>query len=154
MLRLVWQVCLFYAEDNSYICRLRIPFDEFDNPRNYISKLKNYDRLLNAENSISHRGDFVKACLDLFENDCPKGIYNIVNSGYASTEQVARLMTKYNIKDNFSFFADEKTIYKFGAKAPRSNCFLDNSKLLSTGVLIRSVDEALEEALSNWETES
>ena len=25
---------------NSYICRLRIPFDEFDNPRNYISKLK------------------------------------------------------------------------------------------------------------------
>ena len=29
-------------KDNSYICRLRIPFDEFDNSRNYLSKLKNY----------------------------------------------------------------------------------------------------------------
>ena len=137
-------------EDNSYICRLRIPFDEFDNPRNYVSKLKNYSKLLNAENSISHRSDFVKACLDLFENDCPKGIYNIVNSGYASTEQVEQLMTKYNIKDNFSFFESEEEFYRLGAKAPRSNCLLDNSKLLSVGVKIRNVDEALENSLQKW----
>jgi dTDP-4-dehydrorhamnose reductase len=137
-------------KDNSYICRLRIPFDEFDNPRNYVSKLKNYSKLLNAKNSISHRGDFVRACLDLFENDCPKGIYNIVNSGYATTEQVARLMTKYNIKDNFSFFESEEEFYRLGAKAPRSNCLLDNSKLLSMGVKIRSVSEALEDSLQKW----
>lgn len=147
--------CKALAEDlidknNSYICRLRIPFDEFDNPRNYVSKLKNYSKLLNAKNSISHRGDFVRACLDLFENDCPKGIYNIVNSGYATTEQVARLMTKYNIKDNFSFFENEEEFYRLGAKAPRSNCLLDNSKLLSVGVKIRSVNEALEDSLQKW----
>jgi len=147
--------CKALAEDlinknNSYICRLRIPFDEFDNPRNYVSKLKNYSKLLNAENSISHRSDFVKACLDLFENDCPKGIYNIVNSGYASTEQVAQLMTKYNIKDNFSFFESEEEFYRLGAKAPRSNCLLDNSKLLSAGVKIRDVSEALEDSLRKW----
>ena len=137
-------------KDNSYICRLRIPFDQFDNPRNYISKLKNYSKLLNAKNSISHRGDFVKACLDLFENDCPKGIYNIVNSGFATTEQVARLMAKYNIKNDFDFFDSEEDFYKFGAKAPRSNCLLDNSKLLSVGVKIRNVDEALENSLQKW----
>ncbi|MAH48978.1 dTDP-4-dehydrorhamnose reductase [Candidatus Pacearchaeota archaeon] len=137
-------------KDNSYICRLRIPFDQFDNPRNYISKLKNYDKLLNAENSISHRSDFVKACLDLFENDCPKGIYNIVNSGFASTEQVARLMTKYNIKNDFSFFESEEEFYRLGAKAPRSNCLLDNSKLLYAGVKIRDVNEALEDSLQKW----
>jgi UDP-glucose 4,6-dehydratase len=137
-------------KDNSYICRLRIPFDQFDNPRNYISKLKNYDKLLNAKNSISHRGDFVKACLDLFENDCPKGIYNIVNSGSATTEQVARLMAKYNIKNDFDFFESEEDFYKFGAKAPRSNCLLDNSKLLSVGIKMRDVSEALEDSLQKW----
>jgi UDP-glucose 4,6-dehydratase len=137
-------------KDNSYICRLRIPFDEFDNPRNYLSKLKNYDKLLNAENSISHRGDFVKACLDLYEMNCATGIYNIVNSGSVTTSWVAQKLAQYNIRNDFSFFQDEKEFYEFGAKAPRSNCILDNSKLLSAGVKIRGTKEAIEESLKKW----
>jgi UDP-glucose 4,6-dehydratase len=137
-------------KDNSYICRLRIPFDEFDNSRNYLSKLKNYDKLLNAENSISHRGDFVKACLDLYEMNCATGIYNIVNSGSVTTSWVAQKLAQYNIRNDFSFFQDEKEFYEFGAKAPRSNCILDNSKLLSAGVKIRGTKEAIEESLKKW----
>jgi UDP-glucose 4,6-dehydratase len=137
-------------KDNSYICRLRIPFDEFDNSRNYLSKLKNYDKLLNAENSISHRGDFVKACLDLYEMNCATGIYNIINSGSVTTSWVAQKLAQYNIRNDFSFFQDEKEFYEFGAKAPRSNCILDNSKLLSAGVKIRGTKEAIEESLKKW----
>ena len=137
-------------KDNSYICRLRIPFDEFDNSRNYLSKLKNYDKLLNAENSISHRGDFVKACLDLYEMNCATGIYNIVNSGSVTTSWVAQKLAQYNIRNDFNFFQDEKEFYEFGAKAPRSNCLLDNSKLLSAGVKIRETKEAIEESLEKW----
>ena len=48
----------------SYIWRLRIPFDEFDNPRNYLSKVQRYSKVYDNVNSISHRADFVKACLD------------------------------------------------------------------------------------------
>ena len=49
--------CKALAEDlvnknNSYICRLRIPFDQYNNPRNYLSKLQNYNKLLNMKNSI------------------------------------------------------------------------------------------------------
>jgi len=138
-------------KDNSYICRLRIPFDEFDNSRNYISKLKNYDKLLNAENSVSHRGDFVKACLDLYEMNCDTGIYNVVNTGSVTTSWVTEQMAKYNIRNDFSFFQSEEEFYKFGAKAPRSNCLLDNSKLLSAGVKIRNTEEAIEQSLKNWE---
>ena len=150
--------CKALAEDlvnknNSYICRLRIPFDEIDSPRNYISKLINYDKLLDAENSITHRGDFVKACLDLYENNCPTGIYNVVNTGSVTTSWVAERMAKYNIKNDFSFFPDEQTFYRLGAKAPRSNCLLDNSKLISAGVKIRSVQEAIDDSLSRWTQE-
>ncbi len=49
----------------NYIWRLRIPFDQFDNPRNYLSKLQNYPKVYDNVNSLSHRGDFVAACLDL-----------------------------------------------------------------------------------------
>jgi UDP-glucose 4,6-dehydratase len=36
------------------------------------------------------------------------------------------------------------------AKTPRSNCILDVSKLLATGVPMRPVEEALADALQQW----
>ena len=44
--------------ENCYIWRLRIPFNNVDSPRNYISKLMNYDCLLSARNSLSELSDF------------------------------------------------------------------------------------------------
>ena len=138
-------------KENSWICRLRIPFDEHDGPRNYLSKLQNYKRLLNMKNSISHREDFVNACLHLIEENCPFGIYNITNTGATDTEQVCSLMGKHlNLNNDFDFFDSEEEFYKFGAIAPRSNCLLDNSKLLSTGFEMRDTTEALEDSLKKW----
>ena len=45
--------CLHGAE-NVFVWRLRIPFNHEDCPRNYLTKLIHYQRLLEAENSISH----------------------------------------------------------------------------------------------------
>ncbi|MAH46736.1 dTDP-4-dehydrorhamnose reductase [Candidatus Pacearchaeota archaeon] len=138
-------------KENSWICRLRIPFDEYDGPRNYLSKLQNYDRLLSMKNSVSHRADFVDACTYLIQEDCPAGIYNVTNTGGVDAEQVCALMREHlNISNNFSFFDSEEEFYKFGAVAPRSNCLLDNSKLLSTGFKMRDTVEAMEDSLKNW----
>ncbi len=48
-----------------YLWRLRIPFNEVENPRNYLSKLMRYARLLEATNSISQLDEFVAATLCL-----------------------------------------------------------------------------------------
>ena len=82
--------------------------------------------------------------------NCDTGIYNVVNTGSVTTSWVAEQMAKYNIRNDFSFFQSEEEFYKFGAKAPRYNCLLDNSKLLSSGVKIRNTEEAIEESLKNW----
>ena len=50
------------------------------------------------------------------------------------------------------FFESIEEFYKIGAIAPRSNCLLDNSKLLATGFKMRSTEEALEDSLKNWRT--
>ena len=55
----------------SYIWRLRIPFDSVDNPRNYLSKVQRYAKVYDNVNSISHRADFVRACLDLWALRAP-----------------------------------------------------------------------------------
>jgi UDP-glucose 4,6-dehydratase len=103
------------------------------------------------KNSVSHRYDFVNACLDLLLMKAHHGIYNIVNSGYISTAQVVQMMGKIlNINKDFDFFESEKHFYEIGATAPRSNCILDNSKLTSSGIKIRSAEEAISDSLSNW----
>src|SRR5712664_3452907 len=59
----------------NYVWRLRIPFDEFDSPRNYLSKVQRYAKVYENVNSLSHRADFVRACLDTWERRVPFGIY-------------------------------------------------------------------------------
>ena len=56
---------------NCYIWRLRIPFDNIDNPRNYLTKLMRYAKLLEAANSISQLPEFVAATFSCWENAFP-----------------------------------------------------------------------------------
>jgi dTDP-4-dehydrorhamnose reductase len=133
-----------------YLWRLRIPFDEFDNPRNYLTKVQTYSKVYNNVNSISHRADFVKACLDLWEKRAAFGIYNVVNPGWVTTRQVvARIEEILKPNKSFEFWTDDAEFYKF-AKAPRSNCIMDATKLLNAGVKIRAVEAALDDALRKW----
>tara|TARA_R110002051_G_scaffold325330_1_gene427144 strand:- start:1791 stop:2708 length:918 start_codon:yes stop_codon:yes gene_type:complete len=134
-----------------FIWRLRIPFDKFNSGRNYLSKMMTYDKLLDATNSMTHRYEFVDACLNLWLNSEDYGIYNIVNSGSVTTKQVVALIKKHlRLDKDFKFWKNEEEFYGFGAKAPRSNCVLDNSKLIKTGVKMRDTEEAIIESLKYW----
>lgn len=134
-----------------YIWRLRIPFDRFDNPRNYLSKLRNYAKVYDNVNSLSHRADFVAGCLDLWLKRAPFGIYNVTNPGFVTSRQVVEMIQKILRPPRpFEFWASDEEFYRVAAKTPRSNCIMDASKMLSAGVKLRSVEEALEDALENW----
>jgi dTDP-4-dehydrorhamnose reductase len=135
----------------SYIWRLRIPFDEFDSPRNYLSKVQRYSKVYDNVNSISQRLDYVRACLDTWELGAPFGIYNVTNPGFVTTRHVVELVEKYlKPARKFEFWASDEEFYKVAAKTPRSNCVMDISKLLKAGVKVRPVEEALDDSLRNW----
>ena len=138
----------------SYIWRLRIPFDEIDNARNYLSKVQRYSKAYDNVNSISHRADYVSACLDLWEKRAAFGIYNVTNPGFVTTRQVIGMIEKI-LKPGrpFEFWENDEEFYKVAARTPRSNCVMDVSKLLAAGVRIRPVNEALEHSLRNWKPE-
>lgn len=136
--------------EKSYIWRLRIPFEENNNPRNYLSKMLNYKRLLNAENSISNKQEFVSACIQSLTKKVPYGIYNVTNTGHTTTEEVVKLLKKTIAKDRQFEFVNDDDFYKTLAKTPRSNCVMSNEKLLSTGIKMRSTEEALQYCVNNW----
>ncbi len=134
-----------------YIWRLRIPFDHINSPRNFLSKLQYYPKVYNNVNSLSHRGDYVRACLDLWEKKAPFGIYNVTNPGFVSSAQVVTMIQRIlKPARPFKFWSDDNEFYAQAAKTPRSNCVLDVSKLLNAGVKMRPVEEALDEALTSW----
>jgi dTDP-4-dehydrorhamnose reductase len=136
---------------SSYVWRLRIPFDGIDNARNYISKIQRYSKVYDNANSVSHRADFAKACLDLWALKAPFGIYNVTNPGWVTTRDVVRQVEKHlKPAKPFEFWESDEEFYKAAAKTPRSNCLLDPGKMLRAGVRIRSVEEALEDSLTHW----
>jgi len=138
----------------NYVWRLRIPFDEWDNSRNYLSKVQRYPKVYDNVNSVSHRTDFVRAALDMWERRVPFGVYNMTNPGFITTRQVVGLVQKYlKPAKTFEFWRNDDEFYRVAAKTPRSNCVMDVSKLLKTGITMRPVDEALKDALENWKPE-
>jgi dTDP-4-dehydrorhamnose reductase len=142
-------------DSQAFIWRLRIPFDQFDNARNYLSKLQRYPKVYDNFNSLSHLDDFVAACLDLVRQKAEPGIYNMTNPGFVTARQVVEMIRQIQTPQrDFEFWEDDEQFYRDAAKTPRSNCILDVTKLLSTGVNMRPVEAALTDALEHWVVES
>lgn len=135
-----------------YLWRIRMPFDERDEPRNLLAKLQRYARIYDSVNSLSHLGDFVRACLELWEREAPFGIYNVTNPGAVSTRQIVEMIQRI-LRPNrrFEYWRDDTEFYRHAAKALRSHCVLDVTKLRRAGVELRPVDEALEDSLNDWQ---
>jgi dTDP-4-dehydrorhamnose reductase len=134
-----------------YVWRLRIPFDNVDNPRNYLTKLLRYQRLLDASNSISHLEEFCAATFACWGRRVPFGTYNVTNPGHVTTREVVDLIRKSGVSNKeFDFFKDEAEFMQLAAKTPRSNCIMDSSKLARVGIEMTEVHEALARDLRSW----
>jgi len=120
----------------TYCCRLNRPFDHLDSPRNYLSKLDKFNVIHREVHSISHRYDFVNACIDLAFEMKPFGIYNMTNPGTVNTVDLAERVKK---------IGHDTTI-----KGGNDGCVLNTDKLASVGIKMRPVEDALEDALRNW----
>ena len=137
--------------ENCFIWRLRIPFNHVDGPRNYISKMMRYDRLLVATNSLSHLDEFANCCVASWTQRIPFGVYNLTNPGSVTTRDVIRLIQKHGLSNkSFQFFDSEDQFLKFAAKTPRSNCVLDSSKAVAAGLPLSPIEEALEESMRRF----
>jgi dTDP-4-dehydrorhamnose reductase len=136
---------------NLFVWRLRIPFDGVDNPRNYLTKLMRYPRLLEATNSISELDEFVEATLACWTKRVPFGTYNVTNPGKVTTREVVDLIRQSGVcTKEFTFFPDEREFMASAAKTPRSNCVMDSSKLASVGISLTPVREAIARDLKAW----
>ena len=136
----------------SYIWRPGIPFSEREELRNLLWRLQRCPKVHDAVHPLSQVDDFVRACLNLWEGESPFGVYNVVNPGVVTTAQVVQMIQDILKPDHeIEFWKDDKEFYQHAARAPRSNCILETTKLQGAGVEMRPVEEALEDSLHNWQ---
>ncbi len=144
--------------DHCFVWRLRIPFDSSVGPRNYLVKVMAYRRLLEAENSISHLGEYVRACFELWEKGAEPGVYNVTQPGSITTGQVVGWIRDEGARrksagepnpfpEEFDFFGSEEEFMEVAAKTPRSNCVLETKKIREAGVSLTPVEEIVRKSL-------
>lgn len=136
----------------TYIWRPGTFFDERDDVRNLLSKLQRCRSVYDSVISVSQLNDFVRACLELWENAAAFGIYNVVNSGAITIERVAELIRQIlkpvpeiELLDHDGLGSSEAP-----AGISCSSCILDTSKLLAAGVRMRATEDALKSSLRRW----
>lgn len=144
--------CLQGAGD-VYIWRLRMPFNNHDSPRNYLSKLQRYEMLLESTNSISELDESIRAAWECWDRRVEPGIYHLTNPGAVTTREITEMIRQeLNPERTFRFFRDEQHFMQVAAKTPRSNCVLDSSKILRTGIRLTEAHQAVLRALRTWKS--
>ena len=128
---------------NILIVRIRIPLDDRPHPKNILTKLIKYKKVIDIPNSVTYVPDFVRALKHLIKIDA-KGIYNTVNKGGLLYPYFLDLYKKY--VPEFSY----KTIEFKELKLVRSNLIMSTEKLEKSGFKVRKINEVLQECIENY----
>lgn len=130
--------------NKSYLLRIRMPFGCEKHPKNFLTKLEKYSKLIDFRNSLSHVDDVAETVIHFIIRKPSPGIYNVTNGGSKTTREIANMMGLQS-KEWFS-----ESEFSTAVKAPRSNCVLDNTKLTKV-FPIRNIDDALKDAIAKYQ---
>lgn len=125
------------------IVRIRVPLDNCPHPRNLLTKLINYKKIIDLPNSITYIPDFIDALKHLIKINA-KGIYNVVNKGALRYPELMEIHKRY-VPD----FKYEVIDYK-KLNLVRTNLILSTEKLEKTGFKVKDIHEVLEECVKEY----
>jgi len=115
--------------NTTLILRVRMPISDDLNPRNFVTKIVKYDRVVNIPNSMTVLHDLLPVSLEMADRKLT-GIYNFTNPGAISHNEVLSLYKKYVDPEytwkNFTIEEQDKIL-----AAKRSNNLLDTTKITS-----------------------
>jgi 3,5-epimerase/4-reductase len=125
------------------IVRIRIPLDNRQHPKNLLSKLVSYQKVINIPNSVTYIPDFVRALKHLLKIGA-FGIYNVVNKGALRYSELMDIYKRY-----LPEFAYTKVDFK-KLNLVRTNLLLSTQKLEKTGFKVRDIHAVLEECVRGY----
>jgi dTDP-4-dehydrorhamnose reductase len=133
---------LLKSYPNVLTLRVRMPISDDLHPRNFVTKIVHYEKVVDVPNSMTVLHDMLPVSIEMTKREL-KGVYNFCNPGVVSHNQILALYKKYVDPDytwvNFSLDEQAKIL-----KAGRSNNELDCSKLLKEFPKIPHILDSME----------
>ena len=137
-----------FADEGVLNVRIRMPISCRDNPRNFISKIVSYPRLVNIQNSMTVLEDIVPAVVDLMLRRW-SGTLNATNPGTISHNEIMTIYKKLvdpsKTWENFTVEEQAKIL-----ASGRSNNRLTTELLESLCPGVPDIHTAVRGALQHW----
>jgi dTDP-4-dehydrorhamnose reductase len=138
----------YLNRQNALQLRIRMPLGDKPDPRNLLTKLLGYSKIVESANSITYIPDLLYVAKTLIEKDV-SGIYNVVNKGSIFHSQILKMYEEISGKKlKYSLISEEEldTI----TKVRRSNCVLSTRKLEDEGIQLRSAITAVDTCIRKY----
>ena len=135
-------------EDTVLNLRIRMPIISEDNPRNFITKITNYEKVCSIPNSMTVLPELLPKILKLMYHNV-KGTLNFTNPGTISHNEILEMYRDY-VDPNFTWknFSIEEQNKILASE--RSNNLLDTKRLQLIVPEIRHIKDAVEDILKNY----
>ena len=139
---------LMHQLDNVLNIRIRMPIVGYDNPRNFITKIKKYKKVVNVPNSMTVLPDLLPILIDMTQKQFT-GTINLTNPGTISHNEILDMHKLYVDPDfeyeNFSIEEQNKIL-----ASKRSNNKLNTNKLSDLYPDVIDVKSSVEKLLKAW----
>ncbi|KAJ8758602.1 hypothetical protein K2173_000323 [Erythroxylum novogranatense] len=128
--------------ENVCTLRVRMPISsDLSNPRNFITKIARYDKVVNIPNSMTVLDELLPISIEMAKRNC-RGIWNFTNPGVVSHNEILEMYRDYIDPKfkwvNFNLEEQAKVI-----AAPRSNNELDATKLKTEFPELLSIKDSI-----------
>lgn len=135
---------------NVAIARLRMPIDSQPGPRNLITKLAAYPKIIDVENSVTVVDDLLFAVGQLIEKKA-EGVFHVVNEGTMKHRELIALFEELVDPTHKNEWITPDDMVRQGlAVKGRSNCILQNRRLKELGIEMRPISVALRNCMEKF----
>lgn len=134
--------------DTTLNLRIRMPIIGEDNPRNFITKITNYEKICSVPNSMTVLPELLPLVFDMLKNKTV-GTVNLTNPGLISHNEILELYKKY-VDPDFSYINFTIEEQKEILASDRSNNYLDTSYLQKLYPDVMSIKNSIENLMKNY----
>ncbi|MDO8580968.1 MAG: sugar nucleotide-binding protein [Candidatus Omnitrophota bacterium] len=128
---------------NILIARVRVPLDDAPHPKNLLTKLIRYQKIIDVPNSVTYLPEFVNAMKHLLRLNA-EGIYNIVLKDALYYPDLLTLYQKYVPDYRF------KVIPLRNLELVRTNLVMSARKLANSGFHVSSTKDILKKCVQRY----
>ena len=139
---------MHFFNENVLNIRIRMPITGEQHPRNFITKITNYEYICSTPNSMSVLPELLPIVFDMFQTN-KIGTINLTNPGLISHNEILAMFRDI-VDSNFTWKNFSKEEQNKILESDRSNNYLDTSKLQKMYPKIKNIKESVRDCLIKY----